>query len=155
MATESFARDLADQYGGGHAMEPTLVAPGNPFRADPFTRQGLRPIPLAKDKFDTEVLVPTLSPAAQELVARGAFREPEFFLKNLQTGKKIELVHKQTMIGRNPNLPVHVNDISVSSKHARIDANENFTKCFLQDLGTLNGCFINGQKVPADSKKRL
>ena len=47
------------------------------------------------------------------------------------------------MIGRNPNLSIHVNDISISSKHAMIDINPEFTKAFLVDLSASNGTFIN------------
>jgi len=64
-------------------------------------------------------------------------------------------VHKVTVIGRNPNLLVQVNDVSVSSKHASVEMNDEFTRAYLQDKGALNGCWINDQKVAANAKKRL
>ena len=74
---------------------------------------------------------------------------------NLQTQRRIPLVHKVTVIGRNPNLLVQVNDVSVSSKHASVEMNDEFTRAYLQDKGALNGCWINDQKVTANAKKRL
>ena len=62
----------------------------------------------------------------------------------MRTNARIPLIHKQTLIGRTPTLPVHVQDISVSSKHAQIEMNDDFTRAYLMDLGALNGCFING-----------
>jgi hypothetical protein len=38
---------------------------------------------------------------------------------------------------------IHVNDISVSSKHAEIELTDDFKKAYLIDKGALNGCFIN------------
>lgn len=69
--------------------------------------------------------------------------EPKFVLVDLKTGKRIELVHRQTVIGRNPNLMVNVQDISVSSKHAMIDINPEFTKAYIVDLQAQNGTFLN------------
>jgi hypothetical protein len=58
-------------------------------------------------------------------------KEPEFYVINIINNKRIPLIHKQTVIGRNPNLSVHVNDISVSSKHATIELTHDFTKAYL------------------------
>ena len=33
--------------------------------------------------------------------------------------------------------------------------NDDFTKAYLQDKGAQNGCWINNQRIPANSKKRL
>jgi pSer/pThr/pTyr-binding forkhead associated (FHA) protein len=71
------------------------------------------------------------------------YEEPEFCLINLQSNRRTPLVHKVTIIGRNPNLLVQVNDVSVSSKHASIEMNDEFSKAYLQDKGALNGCWIN------------
>lgn len=60
--------------------------------------------------------------------------EPKFVLVDLKTSKRIELVHRQTVVGRNPNLMINVQDISVSSKHAMIDINPEFTKAYIVDL---------------------
>ena len=50
---------------------------------------------------------------------------------------------------------MHVNDISVSSKHAILEISDDFRKAYLEDLGALNGCYINGLKVQENTKKRL
>ena len=59
------------------------------------------------------------------------------------------------MIGRNPNLSIHINDISVSSKHAMIDINPEFTKAYLVDLSPVNGTYINDQRLEPAARKRL
>lgn len=59
------------------------------------------------------------------------------------------------MVGRNPNLILHIPDISVSSKHAIVEMSDDFKKAYLIDKGALNGCFINDCKLEANSKKRL
>lgn len=69
--------------------------------------------------------------------------EPKFILIDLKSGKRIELVHRQTVVGRNPNLMINIQDISVSSKHAMIDINPDFTKAYLVDLQAQNGTFLN------------
>lgn len=96
-----------------------------------------------------------LSREAQEKAILNLFKEPDFVVIDLKKGKRIPLVHKQTVIGRNPNLTLYVNDISVSSKHAQIDLNDQFNKGFLQDKGAMNGCYLNDQKLPANGRKRL
>lgn len=81
--------------------------------------------------------------------------EPKFVLIDMKTGKRIELVHRQTVVGRNPNLMINVQDISVSSKHAMIDINNDFTKAYIVDLQAQNGTFLNDQRLEAASRKRL
>jgi pSer/pThr/pTyr-binding forkhead associated (FHA) protein len=76
---------------------------------------------------------------------------PEFELINMKTNKRLPITYKQTVIGRNPNLMIHINDISVSSKHAEIKVTDDFKKAYLVDLGALNGCFINGSKLQAST----
>lgn len=81
--------------------------------------------------------------------------EPKFVLIDLKSGKRIELVHRQTVIGRNPNLMVNVQDISISSKHAMIDISPDFTKAYLVDLQPQNGSFLNNQRLDPAQRKRL
>ena len=81
--------------------------------------------------------------------------EPKFVLIDLKTGKRIELVHRQTVVGRNPNLMINVQDISVSSKHAMIDINPDFTKAYIVDLQAQNGTFLNNQRLEPAQRKRL
>ena len=81
--------------------------------------------------------------------------EPKFVLIDVKTGRRIELVHRQTVIGRNPNLMINVQDISVSSKHAMVDISPDFTKAYIVDLQAQNGTFLNGQRLEAAARKRL
>jgi len=78
-------------------------------------------------KFQDEVLLPPrkngVSEEQQRLAIQQMFKESEFVVINSQSGKRIPLVHKQTMLGRNSQLVLHVNDISVSSKHACFEMN--------------------------------
>jgi pSer/pThr/pTyr-binding forkhead associated (FHA) protein len=57
--------------------------------------------------------------------------------------RKYSIILKQTIIGRNPNFHIHVNDISVQAKHALLDLSPDKTKVFLVDLGAPNGCYVN------------
>ena len=50
---------------------------------------------------------------------------------------------------------IHINDISVSSKHAEIEMSDDFKKAYLIDKGALNGCYINEKLMDANTKKRL
>ena len=53
-----------------------------------------------------------------------AMPRKEFYL---QAGnKKISLVNKQTIIGRNPNATIHIEDISLAKEHAIIQLNDQF-----------------------------
>jgi pSer/pThr/pTyr-binding forkhead associated (FHA) protein len=72
------------------------------------------------------------------------FNEPDFVILNNQTKRRTPLVHKQTIIGRNINLLLHLDDISVSQKHAILEHNDEFTRVYLVDLGAKNGCYVNG-----------
>ena len=86
--------------------------------------------------------------AAEQLAhLQGMLKDSEFAVINLSSKKRVPLVHKETIVGRNPNLMIQANDISVSSKHACFEMNKDFTKVFLCDLGAQNGCFVNGQKL--------
>jgi hypothetical protein len=89
------------------------------------------------------VLVPTRKPSPNNEDLGGIMKGPNFVLINMDTGRRIPLLYKQTVVGRNPNLMVHVNDISVSSKHAEIKMSDDFKKAYLLDKGALNGSQIN------------
>ena len=88
-------------------------------------------------------MVPSNKPSAQYDVLNKILKGPDFVIVNLESSKRVPLVYKQTVIGRNPNLMIHVNDISVSSKHAEIELTDDFKKAYLIDKGALNGCYIN------------
>ena len=63
----------------------------------------------------------------------------------------------ETIIGRDSNCDIQIDNIAVSREHARITKEHSrITKgpgdYFVEDLGSQNGTFVNGQKV---SKKLL
>ena len=73
----------------------------------------------------------------------------------MSTNRRIPLIHKQTIVGRNTNLLLNINDISVSTKHAIIEYNNDFTKLYIIDQGAKNGIYINQQLVEPLGKKRM
>lgn len=108
--------------------------------------------------FNNEVLVPKRSYEEVKALERDIiqkFEEPEFAVINMSTKRRVPLIHKQTMIGRNSSLLLNISDISVSSKHAAIEYSDDFKKAYIVDLGAKNGVFVNEQRIDALSKKRL
>ena len=63
------------------------------------------------------------------------------------SGEKQEypLTKETTTIGRKPNNDVHVDNLSVSGKHARIITI--LEDSFLEDLGSTNGTYVNGKLI--------
>jgi pSer/pThr/pTyr-binding forkhead associated (FHA) protein len=49
------------------------------------------------------------------------FRDPEFFLENLDTNEKTPIFHRFTLIGNDKNNPIYIKDPSVSPEHACLD----------------------------------
>lgn len=50
-----------------------------------------------------------------------------------------------TVLGRNPDAEVFLDDVTVSRKHAEIRQQGN--EFFVHDLGSLNGTYVNGERV--------
>jgi hypothetical protein len=61
-------------------------------------------------------------------------------------GQEVFLLSKEiTTIGRKPNNDIHIDNLSVSGKHAQfITVRED---SFLEDLGSTNGTYVNGKLV--------
>ena len=55
-----------------------------------------------------------------------------------------DLMHGRTTIGRHLNSDIVITNPSVSNKHARINIENG---CFVTDLRSSNGTFLNGKKV--------
>lgn len=69
-----------------------------------------------------------------------------------EAGRSItySLDHAETVVGRHPGSAIHLIGGTVSGTHARIVKDgENY---FLEDLGSRNGTFINGQRITHRSK---
>jgi pSer/pThr/pTyr-binding forkhead associated (FHA) protein len=52
-----------------------------------------------------------------------------------------------TMIGRSPDNPVFLDDVTVSRKHAQLVQRDG--RWFIEDQGSLNGTFVNRKRVEA------
>jgi FHA domain len=66
------------------------------------------------------------------------------------------LLDGEAMLGRSPTVDVHVEDPFASAAHARIYARNG--QAYIEDMGSTNGTFLNGQQLhgperlrPADS----
>ena len=77
-------------------------------------------------------------------------KQEKFFL--MCGGKKISLVEKIT-IGRDRDNDIPLNDALVSRHHAVIQKIKD--AYFIQDLGSTNGTFVNGKRVPDGKYIRL
>jgi hypothetical protein len=51
----------------------------------------------------------------------------------------------ETMIGRSPDNPVFLDDVTVSRKHAQLVERDG--RWFIEDQGSLNGTFVNRKRV--------
>lgn len=60
-------------------------------------------------------------------------------------GKIYPLEAPEITIGREGTSTITINDVEVSRKHARLDLRGNLY--VIQDLGSTNGTFVNGQRV--------
>lgn len=65
--------------------------------------------------------------------------------KGPDAGTKFTLDKDSVTCGRHPSSDIFLNDVTVSRKHAEIKRDDG--DFFLQDLGSLNGTFVNRQRV--------
>jgi pSer/pThr/pTyr-binding forkhead associated (FHA) protein len=59
--------------------------------------------------------------------------------------KEIPLDRKPVTIGRAPDNSIPIDNLAVSNYHARIESENG--RLFIEDLGSLNGTFVNGQRI--------
>lgn len=62
-----------------------------------------------------------------------------------QAGSRYHLGDGETTLGREPDSEIFFDDITVSRAHARIARGER--RYSIQDLGSLNGTFVNGIRI--------
>ena len=69
------------------------------------------------------------------------------FLKHLYNGSTISVFElgESTVIGRQADCNIHIEDATVSGRHARLDQNEGAWQ--LVDLGSTNGVYLNGKTI--------
>ncbi|HEY5821353.1 MAG TPA: FHA domain-containing protein [Propionibacteriaceae bacterium] len=77
---------------------------------------------------------------------RGA---PRIFriVQGAQTGESAELAAGVIMIGRGADCQIILDDDYVSTRHARVVSGEN--GIYVEDLGSTNGSYVNGQRITA------
>lgn len=77
----------------------------------------------------------------------------EYYL--LVGNKRVPLANRQTLIGRNPNATIFVDDHTIAKDHAIIELDENMSHPKLIDRGSVSGCTVNGSKVEKNGSQRL
>jgi len=96
---------------------------------------------------DTTIV--TDSPVGKHLDSIGETKPASYLMFN---NKKIDLVAKIT-IGRESDNDVVVDNKLASRHHAMIQKIKNVY--FIKDVGSTNGTFLNGTKIPADKYVKL
>jgi pSer/pThr/pTyr-binding forkhead associated (FHA) protein len=60
-------------------------------------------------------------------------------------GTVFPLTHSSLLIGRSPEAEVRINEQAISHEHARLEMVG--ARCTIQDLGSTNGTYVNGQRI--------
>jgi hypothetical protein len=66
-------------------------------------------------------------------------------LQGPEPGRQFAIDQPTALIGRQPDAAVYLESLAVSRQHAQI-VREN-GECFVEDLGSSNGTFVNGQQL--------
>jgi len=66
-------------------------------------------------------------------------------LEGLDKGKSFSITEEETILGRKSSNHIFLNDSNVSRFHAKIICNN--SGCWLHDLHSTNGTWLNGQKI--------
>ena len=111
---------------------------------------------IRSDLFGRTVPVPD-QPGAQELEqpvrppkkTRRTRGEPRVLVitQGSQAGESAALADGVILIGRGADAQLNLDDDYVSTRHARVVSGENGV--YLEDLGSTNGSYVNGQRITA------
>jgi DNA-binding winged helix-turn-helix (wHTH) protein len=83
-------------------------------------------------------------------VTTGSGRESGFHCRLVWGEREIALSQGENVLGRDPEVAVWIDLDSVSRRHARIVVKEDVVT--LEDLGSKNGTFLDGQKVTSPAR---
>ena len=74
-------------------------------------------------------------------------------LNGSEPGRMYRLDRESAVMGRHPDCDIVLDEGAVSRQHAQVSAaNKEF---FVEDLGSRNGTYVNGQAVPVNTRRRL
>lgn len=79
-------------------------------------------------------------------------RNPEYFLEIIEgpdKGQIFSLLEEEVLIGRHGQCDLVLHDPEVSRRHVKLASGEN--GWWLDDLGSTNGAFVNGQRITHQS----
>lgn len=62
-------------------------------------------------------------------------------------GSRFLLDRETTTVGRHPDSDIFLDDVTVSRRHAELSRGEGGHKIIVKDLGSLNGSYVNGERV--------
>ena len=96
-----------------------------------------------------ENLFDTVDKTVRKSVFNIADKKPKqtyiLFLKGELLGQLISLKNGSTILGRNPDVEVPLEDSSVSREHLRITVSGE--KAIIKDLGSTNGTYVNNNRI--------
>ncbi len=83
----------------------------------------------------------------QQSLWMASYRVPVICLSysTVHGSKVLELRTPEGIIGRNPTADLHLNDETVSARHARLSFHH--AQWWIEDLNSRNGTYLNGQMV--------
>jgi len=73
----------------------------------------------------------------------------------LVNDQKIPLTYEETTIGRLSTNLIPINDPTISKSHAAINYISSEDKFYLRDLGTVNGIYLNGNRLEGNKRHVL
>ena len=87
---------------------------------------------------DLQVEVGSVGPDGALVVTRGP-----------NTGSEFALEHVITTVGRHPDSDIFLDDVTVSRRHVEVE--QTTTGYVVRDVGSLNGTYLNQQRIDGDS----
>ena len=100
----------------------------------------------APDRLDPQPLEEPAPPPKKTRRTRGAPRVL-VITQGSQTGQSAALADGPVLIGRGVDASLNLDDDYVSTRHARVVSNADGV--YLEDLGSTNGSYVNGQRITA------